>query len=231
MSNNSGGVLCSTSWLDFDSIAGLDNAVDVLKVVAKGLGIRNKAVEMIGQTVDPTDKSTAFIKFKGCEVYLDYSGGRIYRLGLTRRDRPCRHIKAYPIYKDNQDSRKAAARIAEWISTAVMSSHDALRYWDGFYVELLKKYANAIEDIQFKNGDTFLFTISNGRHGTRCEFQLVAGFNEEHGIWSAKLYTIKKSDDSYDVDIALVHEYSSLEMRAVYTRTLSGLEKVLGNQG
>lgn len=229
MSDNDNGVLCSTSWLDFDSIAGLDNAVDVLKVVAKGLNIRKKAVEMIGQTVDPTDKSTAFIKFKGCEVYLDYSGGRIYRLSLTSRDRPCRHLKAYPIYKDVQDSRNAAARMAEWISTAVMYGHDALRYWDGFYVELLKKYANAIEDIQFKNGDTFLFTISKGR--SRREFQLVAGFNEEHDIWSAKLYTIKKSDDSYDVDIDLVHEYSSLERRAVYTKTLNGIEEVLNNQG
>ena len=229
MSDNANGVLCSTSWLDFDSIAGLDNAVDVLKVVAKGLNIRKKALEMIGQTVDPTDKSTAFIKFKGCEVYLDYSGGRIYRLGLTRRDRPFRFLKAYPIYKDNQDSRKAAARIAEWISAAVMSSHDALRYWDGFYVELLKKYANAIEDIQFKNGDTFLFTISKG--WSRREFQLVVGYNEEHDIWSAKLYSIKKSDDSYDVDIDLVHEYSSLERRAVYTKALRGIEEVLGNQG
>ena len=228
MTDNVNGVLCSTSWLDFDSIAGLDNAVDVLKVVANGLNIRKKAVEMIGHTVDPTDKSTAFIKFKGCEVYLDYSGGRIYRLSLTRRDRPCRHIKAYPIYKDNQDSRNAAARIAEWISTAVMSSHDALRYWDGFYVELLKKYANAIEDIQFKNGDTFLFTISKGM--SRREFQLVVGYNEEHDIWSAKLYTIKKSDDSYDVDIDLVHEYSSLERRAVYTKALNGIEEVLNKQ-
>ena len=228
---NVNGVLCSTSWLDFDSIAGLDNAVDVLKVVAKSLNIRKKAVEMIGQTVDPTDKSTAFIKFKGCEVYLDYSGGRIYRLSLTRRDSPCRHIKAYPIYKDNQDSRKAAARIAEWISTAVVSSHDALRYWDGFYVELLKKYATAVEDIQFKNGDTFLFTISNGRHVSRHEFQLVVGYNEEHDIWSAKLYSIKKSDDSYDVDIDLVHEYSSLERRAVYTKALRGIEEILSNQG
>ena len=46
MADNVAGVLNFVTWLDFDSINGLDNAVDVLKVVAKGLGIRKKAVEI-----------------------------------------------------------------------------------------------------------------------------------------------------------------------------------------
>lgn len=228
MTDNAKDVLSVVTWLDFDSIDGLDNAVDVLKIVAKGLGIRKKAV-CVSPTDSPKNNSTAFLQFKNCEVYLDYDGGDIYQLSMTRRKKPCRYIKAYPIYSVENRSLQTTVKMAEWISTAVMSSHDALRYWDGFYVELLKKYANAIEDIQFKNGDTFLFTISKG--WSRREFQLVVGFNEEHDIWSAKLYTIKKSDDSYDVDIALVDEYSSLERRAVYTKALNGIEEVLNKQG
>ena len=75
-----------------------------------------------------------------------------------------------------------------------------------------------------------MFVKATGVRDT-TEFQLVVGYNEESDIWSAKLYSIKKSDDSYDVDIDLVHEYSSLERRAVYTKALNGIEEVLGNQG
>ena len=59
MTDKTKGVLCPKYLLDFDSIGGLDNAVDVLKVVAKGLGIRKKAVGTVGAISNSEDKSTS----------------------------------------------------------------------------------------------------------------------------------------------------------------------------
>lgn len=227
MTDKTKGVLCPKYLLDFDFIGGLDNAVDVLKVVAKGLSIRKKAVGTVGTISNSEDKSTAFIEFKDCEIYLDYNGGDVYNLGLTRRGRPCCHIKACPIYKDEESCRGTAAKMAEWISTAVMSSHDALRHWDGFYVELMKKYEDTIENIQFKNGNTFIFTVGKGKHGPHQEFQLKVGFSEEHDSWSVKLHAIKVNAKDGEQSLELVHQNTHVGRKESYAHMLRGIEYVL----